>query len=59
MEVRGLSMPDTAEVATRAVIAVVDATNRFLSKLRQRERTEHVRIVPRRAAEQVFRSYVT
>ena len=51
-------MPDTPEVASRAVIAVVNATNRFLSKLRQREPVAHARVTPRRGAEQVFRSYV-
>ena len=57
IEVRGLSMPETPEVAIRAIIAVVDGTNRFLSKIKHREKPEHATIKERPESVQEFRSY--
>lgn len=47
VEVRGLAMFEKADVAVRGVLAVIDATNRFLSKVRERDRTIRA-AVPRR-----------
>ena len=56
VEVRGLSMPDNPDTAIRAVMAVLDATNEFLSKIKQKERVERIRVQPKAVTEQVFRS---
>ena len=58
IEVRGMSMPETAEQAQRAIIAVLDATNSFLSKIRQREQSERVTVKARPESIQEFRTYL-
>lgn len=58
VEVRGLSMPEKPEQAISAVMAVVDATNEFLSKIKQRERPEHAVVRPKQEAMREFRSYL-
>ena len=58
VEVRGLSMPANADMATRAIMAVLDGTNQFLSKVRQRDKPERVTVTPRPATDQVFQSFV-
>lgn len=57
VEIRGLSMPATAEMALRAIMTVVNATNEFLSKTRDREKTEHVRVANRPGIDQTFRTF--
>lgn len=57
VEVRGLSMPDDHATATRAIMTVLDATNEFLSKIKQKERSERVVVRSKVTADQVFRSF--
>lgn len=58
VEVRGLAMFDTAEVAIRAIMAVLNGTNEFLSKIRQRERPERAVVKPRPETHQEFRTFI-
>lgn len=58
VEVRGLAMFDTAEVAVRAIMAVLNATNMFLSKIRQRERPERAVAKARPETHQEFRTFI-
>ena len=57
IEVRGLSMPPTAEMATRAIMVVVNGTNEFLSKIRQREPIQRVKVTTKSDVEQTFRTF--
>jgi hypothetical protein len=49
VECRGLPMFDSAELAYKAVMAVVTATNRFLSKIRMREKSVSAGVIERPA----------
>lgn len=59
VEVRGLSMPPKPDQAVRAVMAVINATNRWLSKVRQRELAEKVHVTARPEAEMRYGSYIS
>ena len=58
IEVRGLAMMDTADQATRGIMAVLHSTNEFLSKIREKERPERVAVRQREGSVQEFRSYL-
>ena len=57
VEVRGLSMPDTAEQAIRGIMAVVEGTNEFLSKIRQKDVIVRARTIKKPEVESTFRAY--
>ena len=58
IEVRGLAMFETADVAVRGIMAVLNGTNEFLSKIRQREPVERVSVRAKSEVSQEFRSYL-
>lgn len=58
VEIRGFSMPPTAPQAYRAVLTVVDAVNRWLSKIKQREKSEQIVVTARPEPEMRYGMFV-
>lgn len=58
VEVRGLAMMETAEQAIKAIMAVLNGTNTFLSKVRHREHAEKIVVTKKPEVIREFRSYL-